>query len=123
MIDSAPSTEEKKLSELSEKQKSLIIPLTWAIVYKYVNGVRTVSARLCARGDKESQPNRTDCPTASKPALRTSLSVAASKGWKLIDFTAAFLQGKDIERELYILLPKDIQSEKPDLVWRVVKFT
>ena len=122
-IDRFGTFEDKKLSELSEKQKSLIIPSTWAIVYKYVNGVRTVSARLCARGDEESQPNRTDCPTASKPALRTLLSVAASKGWKLIDFTAAFLQGKDIERELYILLPKDIQSEKPDLVWRVVKFT
>ena len=81
-----------KLSDLNENQKKLIIPSTWALVYKHVNGERVAKARLCARGDREpsssSSQLRTDCPTASKQALRTLLTVAATNNWKInsIDF-------------------------------------
>ena len=116
-----------KLSNLNENQKKLIIPSTWALVYKHVNGERVAKARLCARGDREPSSSgsqlRTDCPTASKQALRTLLTVAATNNWKInsIDFAAAFLQGENIDRELYITPPKDIRREQPDLIWRVVK--
>ena len=126
-INSFGTFKREKLSKLSAEQKKLIIPSTWAVVYKHVNGKRVVKSRLCARGDIEGRGKkegvRTDCPTASKPALRTLLSLAATHGWKLksLDFSAAFLQGKPIERELYIMPPKDIREKDPDLVWRVVK--
>ena len=127
-LDKFGTFKNESLKSLSLDQKKKIIPSTWAVVYKTTNGTRTVKSRLCARGDEERGAAgegkvRTDCPTASKPALRTLLSVAASKGWvmKSLDFEAAFLQGEKIERELYILPPKDIREEKPDLVWRVVK--
>ena len=114
---------EVSMDSLSESQKKLIIPTTWAIVFKYVDGERKVKARLCARGDREVSKNRTDCPTVSKQAIRLLLSKAASEGWIIssLDFTAAFLQGQNIERELYLLPPADIRQKAPGIVWKVVK--
>ena len=42
------------------------------------------------------------------------LSVVAQKKWKLnsIDIKAAFLQGENIDRELYVLPPKEANTDK-----------
>ena len=111
------------IDDLDDVQKRKIIPSTWALVYKNIDGKQQMKARLCARGDREIQPNRTDCPTASKPSIRVILSLAATNCWKInsLDFTAAFLQSEEIERELYLSPPKDIRDKNPKLLWRVVK--
>ena len=112
-------------SSLNEQQKSKIIPSTWAVVYKGTPGAGKVKARLCARGDRE--PNvesiRTDAPTASKDSIRILLSVAASTAWKLhsLDFQAAFIQGKDIDRELFMRPPPDVRQANPGMLFRLIK--
>ena len=112
-------------SSLTELQKTRIIPSTWAVVYKGAPGAGKVKARLCARGDRE--PNvetiRTDAPTASKDSIRILLSVAASTAWKLhsLDFQAAFIQGKDIDRELFMRPPPDVRQANPGMIFRLIK--
>ena len=114
-----------QMSSLSEEQKAKMIATTWTVVHKpHANdGKGMYKARLCARGDREKELFRTDSPTCSKGSLRLGLTVAASKKWKLysLDFTSAFVQGQDIERELYLLPPPEFRRLNPGVVWRVVK--
>ena len=117
--------EKVALDSLTPEQQKKIIPAVWAVVWKGSDTAGKYKARLCARGDKE--PNvesiRTDAPTASKDSIRILLSLAASMGWKLhsLDFQAAFCQGKDIERELYLNPPADIRRQNPGYVLKVIK--
>ena len=57
-----------------------------------------------------------------KRKLRVVLSVVAQKKWKLnsIDIKAAFLQGENIDRELYVLPPKEANTDK---IWLLKRCT
>ena len=39
----------------------------------------------------------------------------------MIDFQAAYIQGKEIDREVYLRPPPDVRARKPNMVWRVIK--
>ena len=108
---------------LTTRQKEKILPATWSVVLKDVNDDESVKARLCARGDLEPGAPRSDSPTVSRQSLRLLLSSAASKGEKIysLDFKGAFVQGQQIEREVYLLPPADVRRERPHLLWRVNK--
>ena len=115
--------QEVKERELSRDQKSNIIASTWAIVNKGTTDEPVIKARLCARGDLEQVEIRTDSPTTSKASIRLTLSIAASQGWVLhsLDFTNAFLQGTDLEREIFLRPPPDVRKDKPGVLWRLIK--
>ena len=116
---------EVKLDSLSKEEKDLILPSTWSICFKGNPADKVVKARLCARGDLEKgvENIRTDSPTVNSESLRLLLTHAASTGFKIrsLDFSSAFVQGKDIERTVYLRPPPDIRKEKPGIVWKVVK--
>ena len=78
-------------------------------------------ARLCVRGFQENIVPRSDSPTAAKNMLKLSLAIAANEGWRLenLDVTSAFLQGTDLEREVYVMPPKEIQLEGQ--LWKLKK--
>ena len=62
------------------------------------------------RGFEETENNfRTDSPTCLKESLRIVLTIAASKCWTVnpIDIKAAFLQGKSIDRKVFLKPPKE----------------
>ena len=46
------------------------------------------------------------------------LVIASSKSWKInsLDFTSVFIQGQDIDRELFLLPPPEIRKDFPDLI-------
>lgn len=96
------------------------ISLRWVIKPKIINGKPGLKGRLCARGFEEEKTFRTDSPTCSREGLRIIMSTVASKKWKInsIDVKGAFLQGKDIERELFVRPPKEAQTNK---IWRLIK--
>ena len=50
-----------------------------------------------------------DSPTFSKEGFRLILSITAHNKWKInaVDVKTAFLQGEEIDRELYMLPPKE----------------
>ena len=76
-------------------------------------------ARLVAKGFEENNKDTPkDSPTCSKEVLYTMLALTAQKQWKLnaIDIKAAFLQGDEIDRELFVIPPKEANTTN---IWRI----
>ena len=116
---------EVREDQLSSSQRENVIGSIWVIVNKELMGETVCKARICCRGDMESVEIRTDSPTICKASERLLLTVAASKGYKLqsLDFKAAFLQGKDLEREVILIPPKDLirYENGVRVLWRLNK--
>ena len=94
----------------------------WVITEKYKEGERCIKARLVARGFEEAEMEkiRKDSPTCGKDSLRLCLTIMASMGWQInsLDVKAAFLQGSPIERDVYIVPPKEANTDK---LWKLKK--
>ena len=61
-----------------------------------------------------------DSPTVGKGAMRTVLAIAASMKWviKTTDIKSAFLQGKELDREVYLRPP--VESHTPsNIIWKL----
>ena len=97
------------------------VSVRWVTTTKFVNGKRKVKSRFVARGFEEKDDDfLSDSPTCAKESLRIALSIIASKKWKCqsIDIKAAFLQGRPIEREVYITPPSEA-GVSPHFVWKL----
>ena len=96
------------------------ISVRWVITPKLKNGQLYTKARLCARGFEELSDFRTDSPTCMRESVRACLCIIATNSWKLhsIDFKTAFLQGKPIERDVYLKPPKECRT---NMIWRLRK--
>ena len=80
-----------------------------------------IKSRLVARGyEDEEQKERVDSPTCSKSNLRLVIAIASSKNWRInsVDFQSAFLQGEDVDSEIYLKPPKEANTEK---LWKLRK--
>lgn len=77
-------------------------------------------ARLVARGFEDEGVMRKDSPTVGKRVIRLMISIAASKGWpiKTTDIKSAFLQGKIMDRDVYLIPPKEAYLDKGKL-WKL----
>ena len=107
-------------NEVPDKGQNCI-SLRWVLKPKIVDGIEIIKARLCARGFEEDQSSfRTDSPTCSREGIRVGLALIASKGWKInsIDVKSAFLQGNNIERDIYVRPPKEAATDK---LWHLKK--
>ena len=90
----------------------------WVLTEKAEDGV---NARLVARGfEEEDLKDRTDSPTCLKDSLRLSLTLMASFRWKChsIDIKSAFLQGKKINRNVFIRPPREFND---GYLWKLKK--
>ena len=82
----------------------------------------STKARLVVRGYEEQNDEiRSDSPTCSKDNIRMLLGVAGAKGWKVqsLDVKAAFLQGKTIERDVFVKPP--VEFRKENVIWKLRK--
>ena len=82
----------------------------WVYTEKATDQEIVKKARFVCRGfqeDTEGIP--TDSPTCYKDTLRVATSFIASKDWELnsLDIKAAFLQGSDLERDVFLKPPKE----------------
>ena len=86
-----------------------------------VDSVPAVKARLVLRGFEEQDKVRSDSPTCRKVNIRTFLTIAQAKGWTInsLDVKAAFLQGNQIQRDVFIRAPREAKSSKA--VWKLRK--
>lgn len=103
-----------------EGQKRL--STTWVITKKEDKGEVKMKARLVVRGyEEQNNEIRSDSPTCAKENIRMLLGIAGTKGWKVhsLDVKAAFLQGKEIEREVYIKPPSEFRKSK--MLWKLKK--
>ena len=83
-----------------------------------------VRARIVARGyekKKELHVNK-DSPTIAKSTIRILLTLAASKDLEIqtTDIKSAFLQRKDVTRDVYISPPEESDTPKGK-IWKLKK--
>jgi Reverse transcriptase (RNA-dependent DNA polymerase) len=71
--------------------------------------------------DKEKDRVSSDSPVASSAAQRLVLALLAEKQWipNSWDFTTAFLKGKSLTRDVFVLPPIDFVGSH--MVWRLKK--
>lgn len=105
-----------------EDKGQKLISTRWVITEKEVSpGQFKPKARLVIRGFEENNEDQVDAPTASKAATRTVLAIAANKQWALehVDIKAAFLQGRKIDRDVFVKPP--VEAMTGTKVWRLRK--
>ena len=88
-----------------------VLSTRWVITSKQGK----TKTRLVVRGfeEKDLEIPR-DSPTVGKGAMRIFLSVAGLQQWtvKTTDIKSAFLQGKELDREIYVKPPKESNTPK-----------
>ena len=90
------------------------ISTRWVLTDKIIGGERKVKARLVARGFEEKNEELTkDSPTCAKESLCLIFAIMATRKWKIhsIDIKAAFLQGRPIDRKVYLLSRVEAEVE------------
>ena len=70
------------------------------------------------KGFQEKSSIQSDSPTGSKECLRIILAIVSSKQWLLnsIDINSAFLQGKPIARDIFIVPEPEAHTIK---LWKL----
>jgi hypothetical protein len=97
-----------KSFEVMDEVKDLgqkTISTRWVISEKEISEqAKIVKARLVVRGFEEDEILQVDSPTVIKTTFRLALAIAANEGWcpESIDIKGTFLQGKLIDREVYV---------------------
>ena len=95
----------------------------WVVTTKEVHdGQKTkCKARLVARGFQEEVSPQSDSPTVLRESNKLFTAVAANAGFNIvsIDIRAAFLQSKELKRDVFVVPPKDIS--KVGIIWRLKK--
>ena len=93
------------------------ITTTWVLTEKG----KDVRARLTARGFQEDGDFPTDSPTVQKHSLKLLLAFAATNQWEIrtTDISSAFLQGSQMDREVFIKPPKE--ANMPGKLWKLTK--
>ena len=75
------------------------------------------------RGFEEFHDNiEVEAPTAGKSTLRLVLAISANMSWDVfqtMDIKSAYLQGRKIERSVYIIPPKEVSLEGK--LWKLRK--
>ena len=95
------------------------VSVKWVITQKTEKNVLKVKARLVARGFEEEGEIRNELPISMKKSIRVALSVMVSKEWtcQSLDVKAAFLQGKTIDRDVFIKPPPKAGCE--GYIWKL----
>ena len=104
-----------------EENKERTIGSRWVITEKFKDGEKVTKARLVAKGFQEETDLKRDSPTCLKENLRIVVAIAASEKWKIksLDIKSAFLQGKEIEREVYLIPPPEASDGRT--LWKLNK--
>ena len=78
-------------------------------------------ARLVVRGFEELSTVQSDSPTISRTVIRIFFTICASFHWKveIMDIQSAFLQGKTINRDVYVDPPKEFNQK--GMIWKLRK--
>jgi len=77
-------------------------------------------ARLVVRGFEEDFEMQRDSPTVGKGTMRLFLAISAINNWTIstTDIKSAFLQGRELLRDVYIKPPKESDTKK-GMIWKL----
>ena len=104
-----------------EDKDQYAISTKWVVTTKEMDGNFTVKARLVARGFEDiHNQGKNDSPTCAKDTMRIALTLMASKQWKCmsLDVKSAFLQSSQLERDIFLVPPKEANTNK---LWKLNK--
>ena len=96
------------------------VGIKWVLTEKKVDNNIKKKARLVCKGFEELNFNsQRDSPTCQKDSLRVQLSLTTTFDWELssIDILSAYLQGKPIERDIYLYPPKEANVK--GILWKL----
>ena len=97
-----------------------VVSVRWIISQKFKDNEMKYKARLVARRFEVDNLNsiRKDSPTYCKDNFRLTLSIIISNKWTVrsVDVKSAFLQGKGIDRDVYLKPPKELGTKK---LWKL----
>ena len=98
------------------------ISVRWVCTMKTTENGIIPKARLVARGYEEQTDVQKESPTCSKDTLRVMMSIIKQYDWDLksIDIKTAFLQGEQIDREVFLHPPAEAKCSKGH-VWKLIK--
>ena len=120
-IELAKETELKKLCQFNTYEEvanngQSTLTTRWVITNK--DG--KTKARLVVRGFEEDFIMPKDSPTVGKGAMRMILAVASSMKWiiKTTDIKSAFLQGKELDRDVYLRPPAESHTPN-NMIWKL----
>ncbi len=106
-----------------EDRNQRCISTRWICTLKETESEITPKARLVARGFEEIQgPDfQTDSPTCGNESLKMILAVLSNYEWTphAMDIKTAFLQGEEIERDIFIHPPKEAMAKGK--LWKLRK--
>ena len=99
------------------------ITCSWVITYKMIDGKLGIKARLVCNGNQArlQDPNqKIDSPTVKRVSIKLMMAIAAQMGWQVRcqDAKSAFLQSKELQRDIFVVPPKECQYSKPTL-WKL----
>ena len=115
------SWKENHVYDEVEYRNQSTMSVRWILTFKDTESGIIPKARLVARGFEEENENIIkESPTCSRDALHILTAITAQRSWKLstIDIKTAFLQGEKIERDIYLVPPKEANTDK---VWKLRK--
>ena len=98
-----------------------VVNTSWVVTEKVKDGETICKARLVARGfEEEMKDMETDAPTCAPETLKLCITRILQEEWTVrrLDVKAAFLQGKEIERVVYLRPPKE---ENCNGLWKLRK--
>ena len=97
------------------------ISVRWVVTEKAQDNKPETRARLVARGfEEETTQLKKDSPTCSRETVNLVFWVASGNKWNChtVDVKAAYLQGDDIKREVYLRPPKEFDNGQ---IWKLKK--
>ena len=104
------SWRENGVYEEIEDIGQIAISTRWIVTEKIKNGEKICKTRLVARGFEEEMAEwEKDAPTCNAETLKFCLSLVKLKRWNCytLDVKTAYLQGDEIQREVYLKPPKE----------------
>ena len=104
------SWRENDVYEEVEDVGQRIISTRWIVTEKVKEGKKICKARLVARGFEEEMAEwEKDAPTCNAETLKFCLTVMKLKKWVCytLDVKTAYLQGDDIQRDVYLKPPSE----------------
>ena len=106
------------VEQVNRRMEMSVISSRWVVTEK---GEDKFKARLVVRGFEEEIYPQSDSPTASKDSFKTFLTLSANQDFSIknMDVKSAFLQGTDLDRDVYMEPPLEVK--KPGIVWKLKK--
>ena len=105
----------KVRDEVDDDKKKLIL-VKWVLTKQTIKGKTQVKARLVGHGFEDASRDdvRKDSATCRRENLRLLFALASSYNWRIntMDVKLVFSQGKLIERDVFLKLPKEANTKK-----------